>query len=208
MGRTKTFLAASILVATAVIAGVAVRAAEPVPLADPETGVGEELILVVADQLPTISDALRAVRASAASFSDVQGFYVAAADDYEVTGVHVQLGPDTLDLTCPSAARRQIECAPGRDVVHVRRPIELRFVPKTLGMVAFRPGTYLLATAFRTRKGAEEFLDLARTVGLHGLITVSARKLGGGFVGLGQEPHPNGSGPLLGPLEDQTAFQR
>jgi hypothetical protein len=70
------------------------------------------------------------------------------------------------------------------------------------------PGQVVLTTAFRTKRGAEEFLELARAVGLTGLITVQARKLAGGDVGLGQEPHPDGSGPLTGPLPDQLEWQR
>jgi hypothetical protein len=51
-------------------------------------------------------------------------------------------------------------------------------------------------------------MEFARSVGITGLVTVQAFKLGGGDVGLGQEPHPDGSGPLDGPLDDQESYQR
>lgn len=64
---------------------------------------------------------------------------------------------------------------------------------------------HVLVSAFRTEAGAREFLELARAVGAPGILV--ARKLNGGdvYVGLGQEAHPDGTGPLLGPLpEDDT----
>jgi hypothetical protein len=33
-------------------------------------------------------------------------------------------------------------------------------------------------------------------------------KIGGGYVGLGRELHPDGSGPLTAPLADQERYQR
>lgn len=70
-----------------------------------------------------------------------------------------------------------------------------------------RTGEALVVTAFRTKRGAEEFLDLARAVGAPAPVVLRATKLGGGDVGLGQEPHPDGSGALTGPLRDQASYQ-
>jgi hypothetical protein len=70
------------------------------------------------------------------------------------------------------------------------------------------PGRSIVATGFRTRAGAEEFLTFARAVGVTDLVVVQAIKRGGGDIGLGQEPHPDGSGPLLGTLPNQEAYQR
>lgn len=72
----------------------------------------------------------------------------------------------------------------------------------------FRSETYLVLTAFRTKKGAEEFVELARNRGYETSV-VRARKIGGPYVGLGQEANPDGvSGPLIDPLPDPDSFQR
>lgn len=132
----------------------------------------------------------------------------------------------TIDLDCPLDA----------SAVQVLRPVGLQYVSKAdyasfafpspcgeLGQppcqqdryrallgddLSFAAGSWLLVTAFRTKQGAQEFMEFARSAGVSDLVTVQARKLGGGDVGLGQEPHPDGSGPLLDPLEDQESYQR
>jgi hypothetical protein len=129
-----------------------------------------------------------------------------------------------------------LECPLDSAEVNVLRPVGLDRVPQdgfssypfpsTCGRVGAPPcqrerfrelfgddlrfpvGKSVVATAFRTKQGAEEFVEFARSVGATGLVTVQAFKLGGGDIGLGQEPHPDGSGPLEGPLGDQEAFQR
>lgn len=64
------------------------------------------------------------------------------------------------------------------------------------------PGRWLLLTAFRTPAGAAEFVaQLAATRHADAEVFV-VQKLGGPSVGLGQEPHPDGSGPLVGPLNE------
>lgn len=59
---------------------------------------------------------------------------------------------------------------------------------------------YVLVTAFRTHEGAADFLDLARAASAPALLTPRMENRGTVYVGLGQEPHPDGSGPLIGPL--------
>lgn len=65
----------------------------------------------------------------------------------------------------------------------------------------------LLLSAFRTKTGAAAFMELARSAGATDLVALRVIKLGGPYVGLGQEAHPDGSGPLLGPLPDPGAYQ-
>ena len=59
---------------------------------------------------------------------------------------------------------------------------------------------YVLVTAFRTDAGAHEFLQVARAAGAPALPSPRLENRGDVYVGLGQEAHPNGSGPLIGPL--------
>jgi hypothetical protein len=64
------------------------------------------------------------------------------------------------------------------------------------------PGDFALVSAFRTDEGAREFAELARSFGHPATIASQRiRSLGGLYTGLGQEAHPDGSGPLLGPIE-------
>jgi hypothetical protein len=64
---------------------------------------------------------------------------------------------------------------------------------------------HVLVSAFRTEEGAREFLDLARAVGAPGILIPRKLNHGDTFVGLGQEAHPDGSGPLQGPLEEESS---
>ena len=64
---------------------------------------------------------------------------------------------------------------------------------------------FVLTTAFRTGEGAGEFLELAAAAGLPAELTPRLRNRGYEYVGLGQEPHPDGSGPLIGPLPGVSA---
>ena len=70
-------------------------------------------------------------------------------------------------------------------------------------------GSYVLASAFRTRAGAEEFAALAASAGVPARIVGPVISLGGPYAGLGQEADPSGQGPLLHALspEEQAALQ-
>jgi hypothetical protein len=65
------------------------------------------------------------------------------------------------------------------------------------------PGDSALVSVFRTREGAQAFVDLAHSYGYPAtLLDQRVRSLGGLYAGLGQEPAPDGSGPLLHPVPE------
>lgn len=63
---------------------------------------------------------------------------------------------------------------------------------------------FVLVSAFRTGRGAREFLDLVRSAGAAGFVTPRLQNLGFEYVGLGQEADPGGSGPLTEPIPGLT----
>jgi hypothetical protein len=64
---------------------------------------------------------------------------------------------------------------------------------------------FVLVTAFRTDAGAREFLQIARVAGAPAMLSPRLKNRGDQYVGLGQEAHPDGSGPLIGPLKGVSA---
>lgn len=62
------------------------------------------------------------------------------------------------------------------------------------------PGDFALLSAFRTEEGAAAFAEFLSAMGVASSITPRMENRGTVFVGLGQEAHPDGSGPLLQPL--------
>jgi hypothetical protein len=67
---------------------------------------------------------------------------------------------------------------------------------------------WVLVTGFRTRAGLLEFLGFLQAAGtVPNLQVAQVEKIGLCDIGLGQESHPDGSGPLLGPLPDQASYQ-
>jgi len=65
------------------------------------------------------------------------------------------------------------------------------------------PGDFALVSAFRTEEGARVFAELAASFGNAATILPErVRSLGGLYAGLGQEANPDGTGPLLGPVEE------
>ena len=129
---------------------------------------------------------------------------------------------------------RTLECPSGSTKVSVYRTISMRYftrsafatyVPGACGSVGLPPcqaarlktlfgsslrmpsGRSVIATAFRTKAGAIDFLSFARAAGVTNLVVVQAFKAAGGSMGIGQEPNPDGSGPLTHPLCDQEGFQ-
>lgn len=72
-------------------------------------------------------------------------------------------------------------------------------IVKTDGFADLTPGAWVLVSAFRTVAGADAFQPLAEAAG----ATVTRRIMrytGSEYIGLGQEAHPDGTGPLNGPL--------
>lgn len=65
------------------------------------------------------------------------------------------------------------------------------------------PGDFALVSVFRTDAGAQGFAEFVRSFGYPATILANrVRSLGGLYAGLGQEPSPDGSGPLLGPIPE------
>jgi hypothetical protein len=160
------------------------------------TGVGEpSLIIVTRGPFATEEEARAA--AAAMSFGDMQAFYVDRADNYRVFGSYVQVSPDVAERR---NERGQVE--------RVAPPVVLRYRGDGVGPT-LAPGTWILLSAFRTLRGAQEFVELARAAtGSSDFLVLRVKKLGGPYVGLGQEAHPDGSGPLRGPLPNQETYQR
>jgi len=197
---------------------------------------GENLILVVAGGAPSLGEGQALLEDVNAKFGRLQGLYLDEARHYDVTGMLVQTSPHSVAVACTTAedGHSTFDCPEGVESVDELQSVQLTFVEKEafptfslpscggVGLapcheryldllkadLGFEPTDWLALTAFRTKRGAEEFVELARAVGVTGLVVVQATKLGGGDVGLGQEPHPDGSGPLLEPLPDQEAYQR
>ena len=127
-----------------------------VPSEPQDRGTGEYLILVVGGSFATRAEA--AAANAGLTFGDVQGYYVAATDQFQ--GLRASLG---------AAA-----------------------------------GDYVLVSAFRTEAGALEFADLAASAGAPAVVTERLYNRGDEYVGLGQEPAPDGSGPLRDPIPGVT----
>lgn len=200
------------------------------------SGTGERIILVVAGAYETREAAERA--SSSFRFGDMAGFYIDASDHYRVIGYYSQSKPDTALIRCEDVPATAGECPPGTTVIsHQTVSLDhhgLEDAPglltaatagcdqvgqppctskRLLGLLRqsdwqFKGGQQLLVSAFRTLHGAEEFAELARDRGAT-VSVIRALKLGGEYVGLGQETNPDGvSGPLLEPLDDPDRYQQ
>jgi hypothetical protein len=117
------------------------------------------------------------VAARERSLGDIQGFYVDEAGHYE------------------QLARYDIENQ------------SLRWIGDPGPFVRFPVDGWIVLTAFRTRAGAESFMNAVNAAELE-VQAWQVAKTGGEYIGLGQEAHPDGSGPLEGPLPNQQDFQR
>lgn len=178
----------------------------PFPL---PTGVGEELILVVATAVPSVDAATTA--SEQFQFHEFSSFYIDAASNYDVLGTYEQVSPDEVTVPCRQNVLGMvgagIGCEDGEVAAIFPLSVDLQYIAGADGSLWSRD-SFLLLTAFRTKTGAEEFLAYARDMeSFKPLATVRATKLGGGYVGLGQEAHPNGSGPLYDALPNPSDFQ-
>lgn len=68
-------------------------------------------------------------------------------------------------------------------------------------------GRWLVVSGFRTKLGAQQFLLASYTARQEQAVVLRVQKNDDTDIGLGQEPHPNGKGPLVSPLPDQEAHQ-
>ena len=93
--------------------------------------------------------------------------------------------------------RSEASAAAGR---WTARELDGFFVAPSAMFDGMTPGRWLLVSAFRTQRGADEFAELAHAAGFPDTRTVVARYLGDAYIGLGQEPNPDGRGPLMRPL--------
>ena len=242
-------IAAVLIGATTVGARATIDGSGASERADPPSapaGIGESILLVIADLVPQ-TDAEARLRALNEPFGEFQGFYADTTDAYEVTGLLVQTTPDVsrvdcrpyldvfktfvgaelVELDCPSGPKRVVDALSRVGLSYVAKPDFGSFsFPQKCGEIGVAPcqqdrvrellgsdltlsaGQTLLATGFRTKRGAEEFVEFARAAGVTDLVTVQVRKLAGAEVGLGQEAHPDGSGPLNAGLPDQELYQR
>jgi hypothetical protein len=72
---------------------------------------------------------------------------------------------------------------------------------EVLGRIA---DDFVLVSAFRTGRGAREFLELAEAAGAPAFLTPRLESLGWTYAGLGQEADPDGTGPLTEPVPGLT----
>lgn len=202
------------------------------------TGRGESLIIVTADDFPTSSEAseqaaqmtfgdMQGFYLDSTDNYQVTGFYDQTSHDIDIVAC-TSIGDPAV--TCPSpttpvrayqpvtlayvpidhgaqylAQRLTAPCGGVGEVPCMANRLARLLRGPGLQLPA---GRTLLLTAFRTRTGAEQFVELARGRGYE-VSVIRVRKLGGPFVGLGQEAHPDGfSGPLLAPLPNQDDYQR
>lgn len=200
----------------------------PAPVADdgqlrPVAGTSEKILIVVAGDYATVAEANAAYQ----PFGEMQGFYVAASDDYQVIGVYDQATPNFITVPC-AAAPNDLKgyCTPGLSNLKVNQPVALRYVPAAAARgfveggspcgrgdlppcvrdrlgelltpdLQLRPGRQLLLSAFRTKAGAAQFAETARAAGYEDVVVLRVVKTGNAYDGLGQEAHPDG---VSGPL--------
>lgn len=142
---------------------------------DPQLGVGETLIVLVAGTYQTRLEAEAA--AASMRLGNGLGFQVDDARNYR------------------PRARYAIE------------EDSLRYLGPPGPFVEWPSDGWIAVTAFRTRAGAQALMPRIRVAELE-VQAWQVVKLGGEYIGLGRELHPDGSGPLTAPLPDQERYQR
>lgn len=220
-------LAAAALVALVVWPRATDGAADPAPepaAAAPSfdltvTGVGEPSLIVVVSGTFDMEAAARSYRDELAALRDIEIAYVDASRNYELLGLYVDDAParegpvggglvaglprpqlvhhDVAEAMPPGCGAATELAPPG-----CPHPDALRYATDGLP-----DDEWWVLSAFRTRAGAEEYVELVEALGADP-FALRVRKLDGPYVGLGQEAHPDGSGPLVAPLEDQVEYQR
>lgn len=154
---------------------------KPVPVEDfasSKTGMGETLVVVIGGFFASAGETEAWIADD--GFGELQSFHAVAVNEFVIQGQYESSSVEgTYDLAYPE---------PG-------------------ATTDMRGKTHMAVTAFRTKAGAEEYLLLASANGMDRLLVVRAMKVGTAEVGLGQEAHPDGSGSLDRPLEDQARHQ-
>lgn len=202
------------------------------------SGRGESLILVVGGVYETRTEA---EAAAALSQTEVQGFYVASAGDFQLLDTYAQISADRTELDCSASdfmerarkmpelaqiSERQLRwhCGDQGGRLSVVRDVQLSREEGSCQedspcRAAARAGLgssmtwpdgdeWIVASAFRTLPGSQEHMTYLRDVAQVPAFAVRVlRERGETDLGLGQEAHPDGSGPLVGPLPNQTMHQ-
>lgn len=206
---------------------------------DRAVGSNEVLILVIADSIDATKEAAESASVVSDGLAGLQGFYVDNVENYEIQGIYELSSPLYGELVCtPKIGCGEGSDVHQGEKFRARLPQQLRRVPMNrngearLSSLACGPGEeevpcpsnllmgvvanedwpsdgWIKVSAFRTKSGAEQFVDLALATGVEReqLTVVQARKSGGGYIGLGQESDPRGGGPLLDSLPNQELHQ-
>ena len=237
LGKRALGVAATVLALSGLVVSTWVGAAansDPMSAGrSPTDGVGETLLLVVGDVVPP-SEAVDRLQAINERFGEFQGLYADSTNAYDVTGGLLQTSADVVERPCAAGGVLDGECRLG-EIVKILEPISTTLVDVSAlgriettalcatsgdacGLTRIRrllgedleldADATILATGFRTKRGAQDFIESARAAGITGLVTLQVKKIAGGDIGLGQEPAPDGSGPLSGPLSGQESYQR
>lgn len=209
---------------------------EPVAELDQKANIGrgELMLLVVSSDFATRVEA--EAFAGSLSFGDLQGFYVDSTNNYDLVGAYEQTSPDVRIVACGADA--DVICPQGITSTKAFDPVRLEYRPvgalnglltapdaigcdgmdrppcvrkrlaRLIARDVLKQDRWILLSAFRTKQGAEEFVDLARAAGAPALAVIRVQKVEGPYVGLGQEAHPDGvSGPLMEALPDPAKYQ-
>lgn len=87
-------------------------------------------------------------------------------------------------------------------------PCPKPLLKKLLPGLDLTPGKWMLVSAFRTKVGAQGFMELVRSGGMTEAVAVRALKMTDTMIGLGQESQPGGEGSLQSGLPNQEYYQQ
>lgn len=218
-------------VAAALLAGCGTAGGPSTPGVD-AAGLGESLVVVVAGTFPSAQAAEAAISAQL-SLGEFDGFHAVPVTDLRLDGAYVRSAPGREPVPCATTATVAGACGLGTvelalvplDELDAAREepcidtldsveLPLCFEPgeATLRAAFGDPTRWAAVTAFRTLAGATRFLGTVEAMRGPGfaadlLVVHAVRTAGDTGIGLGQEEHPDGSGPLGDELPDQASYQ-